>query len=339
MHTHHSHIAHAAYHDLLRLLKDDRLSDMRGTPTRVVRENKIYWYDSYRVGSEVRKAYIGEDSLELRHRIDQYQKLREDRVARSKERTRLIRILRAEGFVSVDASTGSLLSAMATSGVFRLGGTIVGTHAFRLYEGELGVRYRFEELAQTGDLDIASFEKLSLVLDDHAEPPVQNMLADFSFEPAPVLDNSSSWRWRQSRGNALVEFLTPAFGEEGIRKLEALGVTAKALNYLNYLISEPIQAALTYRSGVLVQIPRPERYAIHKLIISDRRERLDRLKARKDRQQAAFLIDVLLEDRPDDILEAYQAAMEAGPRWRERLGRALAHLPLQSERLGHRPGR
>lgn len=336
MPLHHSHIAHAAYHDLLRLLKEDRLSDLRGTPTRVARDNKIYWYDSYRIGSEVHKTYIGEDSDDLRQRIDRHQKLREDSAERSKERARLIRILRAEGFMNLDASTGSLLSAMATSGVFRLGGTIVGTHAFRLYEGELGVRYRFDELAQTGDLDIASFEKLSLVLDDQVEPPVQNVLADFSFEPAPVLGATTLWRWRQSRGNALVEFLTPAFGEEGVRTLGALGVTAKALNYLNYLIAEPIQAAVTYRSGILVQIPRPERYAIHKLIVSDRRERHDRLKAHKDRHQAIFLIDILLEDRPDDILEAYQEAMERGPRWRERLGRALAHFPYQSQVLGHK---
>jgi hypothetical protein len=165
---------------------------------------------------------------------------------------------------------------------------------------------------------------------------VQTVLADFSFQPAPALDGTSSWRWSQSRGDTFVEFLTPAFGDEGVRKLEALGVTAKALNYLNYLIAEPIQAAITYRSGVLVQIPRPERYAIHKLIVSDRRERLDRLKSHKDRQQAIFLIDILLKDRPDDILDAYQDAMDRGPKWRERLDRALAHFPRQSQILGHR---
>ncbi|WP_443751430.1 GSU2403 family nucleotidyltransferase fold protein [Asticcacaulis solisilvae] len=41
---------------------------------------------------------------------------------------------------------------MANVGVFRLGGTIVGTHAFRFFEGELGLRYRFDDTAQTDDL-------------------------------------------------------------------------------------------------------------------------------------------------------------------------------------------
>ena len=331
---HHSATAHAAYHDLLRLLMDDRVSDLRGTPTQISRGARVYWYDSYRIGNEVRKTYIGEDSPALRERIQRHRSLRQESEARATERTRLIRILRVEGLVGPIAATGSLLAAMAAAGVFRLGGTIVGTHAFRLYEGELGIRYRFDDLAQTADLDIASFERLSLVLDDRADPPVQDVLSDFAFEPAPNLDNAPAWRWRQSRGNALVEFLTPAFGDEGLRPLAALGVTAQALNDLNYLIAEPIHAAATYRSGVLVQIPRPERFAIHKLIVSDRRQDRDRLKAIKDRKQAIFLIDALLEDRPDELRQAYQEAMSRGPRWRERLTSALGPYPQYAGVLG-----
>lgn len=323
----HSAIAHAAYHDLLRLLLDDRVSDLRGTSSRVERGARVYWYDSYRVGSEVRKTYIGEDSDALRARIDRHQQLRAETEARAAERARLVRILRAERFMSLDATTASLIAAFAQAGVFRLGGTIVGTHAFRLYEGELGLAYSLDATAQTGDLDIASFERLSLALDDRTEPPVQEVLRDFAFDPVPALDNAPAWRWRQTRGQALVEFLTPAFGDEGIRPLAALGVTAQALHHLNYLIAEPIHAALVYRSGVLVQIPRPERFAIHKLIVAERRAGRDRTKAQKDRAQAAMLIEVLAEDRPDDLALAYREALALGSKWRERLAAAVARLP------------
>src|SRR5690606_30014321 len=108
---------------------------------------------------------------------------------------------------------------------------------------------------------------------------------------------------------------TPAFGEEGMRKLAALGVTAQALHHLNYLIADPIPAVVLYRSGVLVQIPRPERFAIHKLIVADRREARDRIKAEKDRRQARFLIEALSEDRPEDLREAYKDALSRGPKW------------------------
>lgn len=323
----HSPTAHAAYHDLMRLLLDDRTSDIRGTPTRVMRGGKVYWYDTFRVGSDVRKTYIGEETPDLLARLERHRDLRSASDGRAEERARLVRILRAERFMSLDAASGSLLAAMASAGVFRLGGTMVGTHAFRLYEGELGLRYRFDDLAQTGDLDIASFERLSLALDDQAEPTVEKVLSDFAFDPIPTLDRDPAWRWRQSKGGALVEFLTPAFGDEGVKPLAALGVAAQALHHLNFLIAGPIPAAVLYRSGVLVQIPRPERFAIHKLIVAARREGRDRLKAEKDRRQARFLIRALVEDRPDDLKEAYQDALSRGPKWRERIETTLAVMP------------
>jgi hypothetical protein len=131
----------------------------------------------------------------------------------------------------------------------------------------------------------------------------------------------------QGGSGQLVEFLTPAFGEETIRYLPALGVNAQALNYLNFLIAEPIHAAAIYRSGVLVQVPRPERYAIHKLIIADRRrDGAGSLKASKDREQAAFLIEAMAEDRPDDLRRAYVTAMDVGPRWREHISNSLKRM-------------
>ena len=115
---------------------------------------------------------------------------------------------------------------------------------------------------------------------------------------------------------------------------DALGVSAQALNYLNYLIADPIKAVALYRSGVLVQIPRPERYAIHKLIVADRRKGgIEALKARKDRAQAAFLIAVLAEDRPDELAEAWEIARASGPRWRDRIDASLARMPDTVARL------
>lgn len=331
----HSATGHAAYHDLLRSLKDDAVSGLRGTPTRVDRDGKIYWYDTYRVGSDVRKTYIGEETPALLDRLDKAKALREQTDERRKHRTRLVRILRAEGYFSIDAATGSLLSAMASGGVFRLGGTIVGTNAFHLYEGILGVRLGFEQMAQTGDIDIASFGRLSLALEDTVTPPLQKILGEFAFEEVPALRDEGIWRWRQTRNNLLVEFLTPAFGEEeGTQPLAALGTYAKALHHLNYLIAEPIPAAALYRSGVCVQVPRPERFAIHKLILADhRRDGADSLKAMKDRMQATFLIEVLAEDRPDELAEAYEDALARGPRWRERIRSSLERMPEARSRL------
>ena len=331
----HSSIAHAAYHDLLRSLQDDAVSNIRGTPTRIERNGKIYWYDTFRIGSDVKKRYIGEDNQELRERLEKHGELKAQLEERRRNRTRLVRLLRAEGFLGLDAATGSLLSAMAASGVFRLGGTIVGTHAFRLYEGELGVRFDLDMTAQTDDIDIASFSKLSLVLEDAASPSLERVFSDFDFAPQPSLKAGRTWRWKQTRGNTLVEFLTPSFGEdESIRELPALGVDAQGLHHLNYLISKPIKAAVTYRSGVLVQIPQPERFAVHKLIVADRRRTdEDAIKVKKDQRQAAFLIEVLAEDRPDELRDAYEDALSRGPKWRRRIEASLSRLPEARRQL------
>lgn len=325
----HSSTAHAAYHDLLKSLQDDAVSDIRGTPTRVARNGRTYWYDSYRIGSDVKKRYIGEDSEDLRARLERHETLKAQQGERRRNRTRLVRLLRAEGFLGLDAATGSLLSAMATSGVFRLGGTIVGTHAFRLYEGELGVRFNMDMTAHTDDIDIASFSRLSLVLEDAASPPLEDVFRDFDFTAQPSLKAGHAWRWKQTRGDTLIEFLTPSFGDdESLRELPALGVDAQGLHHLNYLIADPIKAAVTYRSGVMVQIPQPERYAIHKLIVADRRRPGDdALKSEKDRRQAAFLIEILAQDRPDELREAYEDALSRGPKWRARIEASLKRMP------------
>lgn len=323
-----SSIATSAYTDLVRLLKDDALSGIDGSPTLKQRGDRAYWYAVRRVGTAMRFFYIGEDTSETRARIDHIEELRARAKERQAERSRLVRLLRAEGMTPTDRATGSILSALAAAGTFRLGATIVGTNAFRLYEGELGVRLPLGGVANTGDIDIAQFEKLSIALEDQVDPSLAETFSALKFDPLPSYPPSQTWRWSQGGSGQLVEFLTPAFGEETIRPLPALGVSAQALNYLNFLIAEPIHAAVIYRSGVLVQVPRPERFAIHKLIIADRRrDGAGSLKAAKDREQAAFLIAALAEDRPDDLSRAYLTAQEVGPRWREHIVNSLNRMP------------
>lgn len=332
--THLSSIAMSAYTDLVRLLKDDAMSGIEGKPTLKQRGEKAYWYAARRVGSDMRFFYIGEDSDDTRARIDRIEALHATAKERQAERSRLVRLLRAEGMTPTDRATGSILSAMADAGTFRLGGTIVGTHAFRFYEGELGIRLPLGGMANTGDIDIAQFEKLSVVLEDKVDPTLAEAFSALKFDPLPGLEPRRTWRWAQGGSGQLVEFLTPAFGEETIRDLPALRVSAQGLNYLNFLIAEPIHAAAIYRSGILVQVPRPERFAIHKLIIADRRrDGAGSLKASKDREQATFLVAALAVDRPDDLSLAYTTAMEVGPRWREHLTNSLKRMPDTMEIL------
>lgn len=326
--TSYSRTAQVAYQDLLRLHQDEAASELIGSVEERHRNGRVYLYDKFRIGTEMKSRYLGEGSDSLRARLAKAASLKAAGAGRRETMARLARILRAEGLIATDRDTGSLLLAFARAGVFRLGGTLVGTAAYALYQGELGLRFDSEDLAQTGDIDFASFERLSVALGDRVEEEPGDILAAFKFDPVPALEGRQVWKWRQNRGTAMVEFLTPAFGDETVKPLPSLGVSAQALNYLNFLIAEPIPALALYRSGVLVQIPRPERFAVHKLIVADRRKSgPDQAKARKDRGQAAFLISALAEDRPDDLRDAYRDALSRGPRWRERIEASLKRLP------------
>jgi hypothetical protein len=96
-----------------------------------------------------------------------------------------------------------------------------------------------------------------------------------------------------------------------------------------------------------VQIPRPERYAIHKLIVAQRRKGPGLAKIPKDLTQAEVLLNILAEDRPGAVVEAFETAVANGPRWRDAIARSLKQrtsiletlvkLGLKSPRLNRPP--
>src|SRR5688572_11548549 len=73
----HSPVSHAAYADLVSLLLDDVMADIKGMPTARERAGRTYWYDRYRIGDAIQERYLGEDSSELRSRIERHDALKE----------------------------------------------------------------------------------------------------------------------------------------------------------------------------------------------------------------------------------------------------------------------
>ena len=128
--------------------------------------------------------------------------------------------------------------------------------------------------------------------------------------------------------DALVEILTPNRGPDRDEPIElpALGVYAKPLRFLDFLLVEAIPAAVPYRYGVLVNVPPPARYAVHKLIIATRRAQTAAAKARKNVEQAMALIRVLAQDQPDELARAYQEAGSRGEQWRRALTRGTSRM-------------
>lgn len=321
------------YQDLLEAHKMRAVSAIGGAPLLKHQGTQgNYWYARQRIGDRVVDRYIGRDTPELRKRIKAAEEQREDQRTLAKRNARLVAQLRAAGLPALDRQTGKVLNAMAQVGTFRLGGTLVGTHAFRLYSAELGVSLA-DTLAVTEDVDIAAFEGLKLVIHDQVSPSLADTFRDLKLAPAPGLDRRNRpTRWAMPGGGTMVDFLAPKMREsDDVLMLQPLGVYAQTFAFLNFLIAEPILAVALYRSGILVQVPQPERYAIHKLIVAQHRSSGSEAKARKDLAQAELLIRILAEDRPHALEEAFERAMAAGPKWRAAIGQSLRQKLLLAE--------
>jgi hypothetical protein len=164
------------YSDLLARLQDDAVVDLGGRPVKRTRRGRDYWYVRTYVGDAERERYLGPDTDELRQRIDRLRDKQDGIKARQRGRRALVQMLKVRGVPQVDAASGKVMQALATSGVFRLRGVLVGTHAFRLYPLILGAPIR-EAHQSTEDIDIAQFHEIAIALDDRADPRIQDALA------------------------------------------------------------------------------------------------------------------------------------------------------------------
>ncbi len=316
------------YQDLLEAHRQHAVAHPDGTPVLREKSGRKYWYARRRIGSRIVERYLGAQSPELDQRIEAALQSAPDQALFEKRCTSMVAQLRAAGLPTLDRDTGKVLRAMAMAGAFRLGGTLIGTHAFRLYSAELGVRFP-PELGLTGDVDIAAFENLKLAIEDQPDPSLAGAFRDLGLHPAPEAgDSRKHTRWRMPAGGLMVEFLVPRMqSRQDVVSLAPLGVHARALSYLNYLIAEPVHAVGLYRSGVLIQIPRVERYAVHKLIVASQRRGEGAAKARKDLAQASLLIRILADDRPEELKIAYEDACARGTKWRDAISTSLERLP------------
>lgn len=89
--------------------------------------------------------------------------------------------------------------------------------------------------------------------------------------------------------------------------------------FLDYLLENPIEAAILGRTATLVRVPDPARFALHKLIVAGERPAVEQAKAAKDRAQAAELLTVLYDARPGDVQLALEALQERPANWRKKI--------------------
>jgi hypothetical protein len=219
------------------------------------------------------------------------------------------------------------IAVLARSGVFRLRSVLIGTVAYQVYAAMLGVRLP-GALLQTSDVDVAQFTSVSIATGDET-PPMIHVLrsADKTFREIPSVSRHALASSYIAKGGIRVDFVTPNEGADTDtpQMLPALNTNAQPLRFLDFLIRDPAPAVVLHGSGIYVHVPSPERYAVHKLILSLYRPAAI-AKRDKDLRQAERLIEALAERRPGELKDVWEEAHERGPHWQKFLLEGMRHL-------------
>ena len=157
---------------------------------------------------------------------------------------------------------------------FACAGVVVGTVAFQTYAGLLGIKLPGAAI-RTGDVDIAQDYGVAVAIDDAVDAPFLNILRriDKRFSPVPHISSQTAAATYVRPGSYRIDVLITNQGKDCDEPvaLPSLKTDAVPLRFLYFLLKETVQAPVLSKTGTLIKVPTPERYAVHKLIVSTMR--------------------------------------------------------------------
>ena len=293
------------------------IADLPGGFAKKIVAGRTYWY--YQVKNpdgQLRQSYVGPDDAATQALIQ-----RHGDPAQKLAQQQLVRMARAAmelGCADIPPKHARVIERLADSGLFSAGGILVGTHAFLAYQNVFGVRWSAG--AATLDLDFAhAGRNVSLALPENLKLDTNAAIDSLQMGFIP---NQAHTSFRKAdEPDFDLDFLTSR-GRTGDKPvtLARLNLTMQPLRFMELSLQDPMRTTLLARSGpIVVNLPRPERYALHKLLVFGERAQAQRTKARKDIAQAAALLDYLLTHDTAQIATMWTDVNNRGPGWRKRL--------------------
>lgn len=264
------------------------LSGLSGSFQRLKRKGRDYWYFAFREGDKVRMSYVGPDDDRVKALIGEFQK--------SRRRNALAPVAKsaiALGCAPTAPKHFRIVKRLADYGFFRAGGVLVGTHAFVAYGNLLGVRWSHG--SSTLDIDFAhAGRNISIALPADLEIDVHGALESLEMGLLPLTE----------------------FKPDAMPQLNVI----QPLKFMEFSLEDTTQGCIFGTMGACtVNLPAPQRYAVHKLIVQGERPLAERTKARKDLLQSASLIEYFDKSgQPKLFNAAWRDALARGPGWRKR---------------------
>lgn len=306
------------------LLQQVETAPRAGTVYTRERDGTRYYYAKIPVGTDRIDTFVGKvGDAEAEARVEELKRGR----ALASDRRRIISHLRRNGLAAPQRVLGATLDAIAHAGLFTNGAVLVGTAAYMMSEPLVGRRLP-EPTLMTGDLDLAT-ANLALKSDPPERFETIIKRGDSTFEPVlQTRPKEPASRFRTADG-FLLDLITPTRRRTDSNpiRMRELDAGAAPLQHMDWLITEPTPTVALWGSGILINVPQPARFAVHKLILAQKRDVGSRLKRRKDLAQADALISALEAHDPYALHDALADAAAQGQRgWKAPLVRSLTEI-------------
>jgi hypothetical protein len=215
-----------------------------------------------------------------------------------------------------------IVKRLADYGFFRAGGILIGTHAFVALGNLLGVRWT--DGSATLDVDSAhAGRNVSVALPANLKIDVHRALESLELGLLPLteFEGGAGAQYRNPQDQELrLDFLTSATRSGKPVEMPELNLVLEPMKFMELSLEGPTQGCVFGSAGACtVNLPAPERYAVHKLIVHGERAAAERTKARKDLLQAASLTEYFMQGgRHRDFNRAWRDVLGRGPGWAKR---------------------
>src|SRR5215831_566758 len=203
-------LAQTAYARLLDLLLTSEIGDpaLGGSLVSKSIRGRRYWYAQRQEGDRKVQSYLGPETPEVLTLLERWRRGRTE----ASTRAELIAMARAGGAHTIAAAEAQVLERLAP--VFRVGGVLVGSHAFVVLGNMLGVRWQ-EAIVRTEDVDIAHDHRIAVALARGGPPANVKRALDNPIPRFSALDPDDPATTFRVRGTEVeVEILTPLVGRE-----------------------------------------------------------------------------------------------------------------------------
>ena len=285
-------------------------------------KGKAYWYyQTPDLTGKQMQIFLGTATAELSALIEKHRQ----GDATTTHLRQLTRQAIAAGCPSIVSAHAKVIERLADAGFFRAGGILVGTHVYMAYQNYLGVRW--QSGAQTLDLDFAhAGRNVSVAIPSNVSMDVGNEIEALKMGFVPV--KSLTTYIKSDEKDLQIDFVTCMHrGGDTPVLIKALNVVMQPLKFMEFSMDAPIQITLLAQRGpITVNAPPPEKYALHKLLIYGERPQNMRIKASKDLDHAASLIEYLAANDADALGESWGKLLSHGTGWRRRAMEGLNAL-------------